>query len=105
MTKRLLGVLLFVALAVASAKTYDVKLLQPSIVAGTELKAGEYKLDLGNDKVVISDGKQSAESPVKVEQAEGKFSTTTVRYAVDQGKYKIQEIHLRGTKLKLVFND
>jgi hypothetical protein len=105
MTKKFLGVFLFLALVAASAKTFDVKLLQPSIVSGTELKAGEYRLDLTNDKVVIANGKQSAESAVKVEQSEGKFPTTTVRYAVEQGKYRVQEIHLRGTKLKLVFSD
>jgi hypothetical protein len=105
MTKRLLGVFLFLALAAASAKTYDVKLLQPSIVAGTELKPGEYRVDLTNGKVVITNGKQSAESVVKVEQSESKFATTSVRYAMDQGKYHVQEIRLGGTKLKLVFND
>jgi hypothetical protein len=105
MTKKLLGAFLFLALAAASAKTYDLKLLQPSIVAGTELKAGDYRIDVDNDKVVISNKDQSAQCAVKVEQSESKFSTTTVRYAVDAGKYRVQEIRLRGTKIKLVFYD
>ena len=90
MTKRFLGAFLFLGLVAASAKTYDLKLLQTSIVAGTELKPGEYRVDLNNDKVVISNGQQSAESAVKVEQSEAKFATTTVRYAVNDGKYRIQ---------------
>ena len=76
MTKKLLGAFVFLALAVASAKTYDLKLLQPSVVAGTELKPGDYRIDVDADKVVISDGNQSAQSAVKVEQSESKFSTT-----------------------------
>jgi hypothetical protein len=102
--KRILVVFLFVALAVASAKTYSVTLFQPSVVAGTELKAGDYRVNVDNDKVVITNGKQSVESAVKVEQTDSKFGSTTVRYANDEGKYRIQEIRLGGTKLKLVFD-
>jgi hypothetical protein len=103
-TKRILVAFLFVVLALASAKTYNVTLYQPSVVAGTELQAGNYKLDLQQDKIVISNGKQSVESAVKVEQSESKFGSTTVRYANADGKLRIQEIRLGGTKTKLVFN-
>jgi hypothetical protein len=103
-TKRILVAFLFVVLALASAKTYNVTLYQPSVVAGTELQAGNYKLDLQQDKIVMSNGKQSVESAVKVEQSESKFGSTTVRYANADGKLRIQEIRLGGTKTKLVFN-
>jgi lipopolysaccharide export system protein LptA len=103
-TKRILIAFLFIALAVVSAKNYSVTLYQPSVVAGTELKAGDYKLNLDSDKVVITNGKQSVQSQVKVEQGDSKFGSTTVRYANDEGKYRIQEIRLGGTNMKLVFN-
>ena len=90
--------------AVASAKTYNVTLFQPSIVGGAELQPGEYKLDLTESKVTIRSGKKSAEATVKVESADEKFGATSVRYQNGDGKYRIQEIRLGGTKTRLVFN-
>lgn len=92
------------ALGVASAETYSFTLFQPSVVQGTELKAGDYKLDVQDSKVVIKGGRKSLEAAVKVENSETKFSATTVRYTVDNGKHSIQEIRLGGTRTKLVFN-
>jgi len=92
------------ALTVASAKTYTVTLFQPSVLAGAQLKPGEYQLDLRDGKVVIKSGKQKVEAAVKVENAESKFSSTSVRYAGGEGAARIQEIRLGGTNLKLVFD-
>jgi hypothetical protein len=92
------------ALMVASAATYHVTFFQPSVVKGTELKAGDYRLNLQGDKVTIVSGKNAVEVPVKVEQGDQKFNTTTVRYATANGKDAIAEIRLGGTKTKLVFN-
>jgi hypothetical protein len=92
------------ALAVASAETYRVTLFQPTVVQGTELKAGDYRVDVKDAKVVIAAGKQSVEAPVKVENGDQKFGSTSVRYATENGKYAIQEIRLGGTKTKLIFN-
>jgi hypothetical protein len=75
------------------------------VVGGTELQPGEYKLDVQDTKVIVlKNGKQTAESEVKVETTDTKFSGTSVRYANGDGKYKVQEIRLGGTKTKLVFN-
>ena len=104
MTKRVIFAFLVLALAAASAKTYTVTLFQPAVLAGTELKPGEYQLDLNDTKVVIKNSKVKVECDVKVETADSKFNTTTVRFASGDGKLRIQEIRLGGTKLKLVFN-
>jgi len=104
MTKRVIFAFLALALAVASAKTYAVTLFQPAVLAGTELKAGQYQLDLNDTRVVIKHGKLKVECDVKVETADSKFATTTVRFANGNGKLRIQEIRLGGTNLKLVFN-
>lgn len=105
MSKRFLMSFLVAALAIATAKTYDVNFNQPVTVAGTELKAGDYRVDLTGDKVVITNGKQSVESAVKVEQADSKFQATSVLIAKTDGKMLVQEIHLGGTKTKLVFSN
>ena len=89
------------ALAVASAATtYRVTLFQPSVINGTELKPGEYKVEINNDKAVIRSGKTSAEATVKVENNDQKFRTNVVRYGPES---RVQEIRLGGTKTRLVF--
>ena len=92
------------ALAIASSSTYSVTLTQPSIVAGTELKAGDYKLSVENDKVTFIRGKERVEATAKTETAPTKFASTAVRYTTTDGKFTVQEIRLGGTYTKLVFN-
>lgn len=104
MTRKFVLSFLLVTLAVASAKTYTLTLSQPSVFGGSELQPGHYKLSLENDKVVITNGKQSVESAVKVEQSPSKFSATTIRYSNGEGKYRVQEIRVGGTKMRLVFD-
>jgi hypothetical protein len=95
----ILGVL---ALGVASAESYRVKLLQPSVVRGTELKPGEYRVNVENDKATITGGSQTLEAPVKVENSDTKFTKTSVRYTDEK---TVSEIRVGGTKTKLVFNN
>ena len=95
------------ALAVASAaNSYRVTLFQPSVVNGTELKPGDYKVTLkDNNKAVLTSGKTSIEANVRQETGDSKFSSTTVRYQNGDGKYRVQEIRLGGTNTKLVFEN
>jgi hypothetical protein len=92
------------ALGVASAASHKLTLFEPSIVNGTELKPGEYRMEIKDQTVVIKKGAQTVEAPVKVETADSKFSNTTVRYQNGDGKYRVQEIRVGGTKMRLVFN-
>jgi hypothetical protein len=68
----------FALAAVASSDTYRVTLFQSSSVNGTELKPGDYKLQVKDAKVVITRGKESVEAPLKVENGDQKFNATTV---------------------------
>ncbi len=102
MIKKVIFVLSTFALAVASAATsYRVTLFEKSMVNGTELKPGEYKLQVTDNKAVIQQGKTKAESTVKVETTEQKISSTSVKYV----NGAIQEIRIGGTKTKLVFEN
>jgi hypothetical protein len=103
MLKRFVLAFAIVALAVASAATYKVTLPQSSVVNGNELKAGDYRLNVQNDKVTIVNGKQSVEVPVKIENVGQTYDSTAVRYLDQGGKATISEIRLGGTKTKLVF--
>lgn len=103
-TMKFLAIFLTVAVFSAAAATYTVTLFQPSLVAGKELKPGDYKLIVEDGKAVIQKGKEKVEATVRVEQSDSKFSSTSVRYTEENGKLKIQEIRLGGTTTKLVFN-
>ena len=102
MLKKFILAFTILALAVASAATYKVT-LQPSVVNGTELKEGDYRLIVQTDKVTIVNGKQSIEVPVKIENVTRTYDSTVVRYSQEGGKSSISEIRLGGTKTKLVF--
>ncbi len=101
--------ILAIALATAgtvpsSGGTYKITLSQPSVVNGNDLKAGDYRLNLGTEKVTITSGKLSIEVPVTVQNGDQKFDNTAVRYTTVNGKSMISEIRLGGTKTRLMFN-
>jgi hypothetical protein len=111
MLKKFVVAFAILALALATAGTvpgpgssYKITLVQPSVVKGNALEAGEYRLNFGVEKVTIVNGKQSIEVPVKVESVDKKFETTAIRYTEEGGKSSISEIRLGGTKTRLVFN-
>jgi hypothetical protein len=87
----------------ALGRSYNVKLLRPSVVKDTVLKEGEYRLNLNNEMATIGNGKVSIEVPVKVETAESKFDATAIRYTELNGKSVISEIRVGGTKTKVIF--
>ena len=92
------------ALSVASAaSSYNITLSAPATVAGKQLKAGEYKVQVEGDKATIKSGSQSVETNVKVETGTEKFPQTTIRYDTAGGQYKVEQIRLGGTKTTLVF--
>ena len=103
-------VLLVCALAALSAaaanKSYTLTLFEPATIGGTELKPGSYKVEIGDQKAVIHNGKATSEVPVKVETNNGsKYSTTSVKINHENGQSRVEEIHLGGTNTRLVLNE
>ena len=93
------------ALAALGAETYRINLYQDCVIGGTEVKPGEYKLEVNGGSAAFLLGKTTvAETPVKVETTTNKFASTSVRYDNGDGKYRVQEIRLGGTNTKLMFN-
>jgi hypothetical protein len=102
--KKAFAVMFAIGISVAyAASSYHVTLYQPTTVNGTEFKPGEVKLELQGDKVVIKQGKISAESNVTVQNGTQKFDATSVGYHGDNAKTQVQEIRLGGTTTKLLF--
>ena len=95
---------LTVALVLASAKSHTVNLFQPAVLAGTELKAGEYKLEINGDKIQFKSGKLQVEAGVTVENGSQSYRATTLRLEDSGGRLHIKEIRLGGTSTRLVVN-
>jgi hypothetical protein len=93
------------ALAVASAASgHRVKVFVPSLIGSSELKPGEYIIEMDGESAVIKDGKRTVQtSPCKVEENAAKYAQTSIIYSNADGKNHVQEIHLGGTKTKLIF--
>lgn len=111
MLQRFLVVFAILALVLASAGTvpapgssFRVNISQQSVVKGTDLKPGEYKISLGTETATFAMGKTKVEAPVKIETAQEKFSSTAVRYTTENGKMMISEIRIGGTTTRLIFN-
>jgi hypothetical protein len=98
--KKIVLTLATLALAAASAaEKHTITLFQPSIIGGQELKAGEYRVEVRDNKMFVKNGKRTVEADVKVEAEASKIASTTVRYLGDK---QVTEIRLGGTKTKLV---
>ena len=88
------------ALGVAgAASTYSVKFYQPVTIGTTELKAGDYKVEMQGDKAVFKNGKTSVEVPATLEKSNTKYNFTSFTTADS----KVSEIDLGGTNSKIVF--
>jgi hypothetical protein len=108
MVKKLIVTFAILALAVAVAGTvsgprtnFKIVLAQPSVVSGTEFKAGECRLMIGDSKITLEQGKQSVVVPAKIENVENKYDVTAIRYSAQGEKQIMGEIRLGGTKTKI----
>ena len=89
----------------AAAQTHRVTLFQETLVNGTTLKPGEYKVIVDNGKAVLEKGKSRAEAQVNIETDIDQYMPTTIRYQNGDGQYRLKEIRLGGTNTKLVFSN
>ena len=103
--KKLLFVCALAGLAFAATRSYTFTLYETAMVGGTELKPGSYKVDVDDQKAVIHNGKEKSEVPVKIEQNPSRYIQTSVRLTSENGKYRVDEIHIGGSKTKLVLNE
>jgi hypothetical protein len=102
MKRKLLLSFALLGLAVASAKTYTVTLYQAAKLGSMELKPGEYRVEVVDQKAVFRNGTVHGEAPVKVETGDTRFNSTSVRLVGD-GTPQINEIRIGGTKTLLKF--
>jgi hypothetical protein len=97
-TKLMSGLVLAVGMA-SAASTYSLKLPDAVWVGGTQLKAGEYKVEMQGDKAVFKSGKSVVTVPATIGQNGQKYALTSFM-AEDS---KLLEIDLGGTSEKILF--
>jgi|HubBroStandDraft_2_1064218.scaffolds.fasta_scaffold142312_2 hypothetical protein len=100
MKKIMLAVATFALTALAASNTFHVTFDDAAWIGSTQVKAGDYKLQVEGDKATLKSGKTVIEAPAKLETADHKFETTGV---VMDSKGKVQEIQIGGTKDRIVF--
>jgi hypothetical protein len=102
--KTAMALMLAVVLVVSGAwaKSHEITLIRPAVVAGEELGPGDYQLKLDGSKMTLTKGKQSVTCDVTVETSPEKIRKTSVRMELVGGKYRVDEIRLGGTATKLV---
>jgi hypothetical protein len=97
-----LAAMAFAGTVPAAKSTFRITLMQPSVVNGTELKPGEYKLNLGDGKITLVQGKVSVDAPATIETQEKKFDATAIRYKAEGAKQVVAEIRIGGSKTRIV---
>lgn len=95
----LLGFATFGLAIVSAATSYNVTFYQPVMINGSELKAGDYKVELKDKMAVIKQGKTVTEAPVTIENEAQKFQRTSVRL----NGMQVEEIRVGGTNTRIVF--
>jgi hypothetical protein len=106
MSKQIFLAFAFAALSVASAATYNVTFVEPCVVKGRLLKAGDYQLNMKeNTAVILKGNKEQVEVPVKIEDTHVLYHRTRVLFQENKGKYSIHEIDLGGTTTKLTVDN
>ncbi|MCS7026712.1 MAG: hypothetical protein NZV14_18085 [Bryobacteraceae bacterium] len=104
MNKFVIGFLVLTLAIASAAETYRVTIFQPSMVAGKQLKPGDYKITVEGDKAILSQGRVAVEAPAKLETVEKKFNNTSVHYTNVDGKMQVQEIRIGNSNKKIVFS-
>ena len=97
--------LMLTGIWVANAKSYQITLGSQVKVGQTQLKAGEYSVDVkGNDATFRhAEGGKAVTIPVKVEKAGKKFDRTVVERVQDGDSERIKAIDIGGSDTQLEF--
>jgi len=99
MRKVVFSLATFALAAASAASSYSVKFDQPVTIGATELKPGDYKVEMQGDKAVFKSGKNVVEVPATLEKADKKYNYTSFS---SEGS-KVSEIDLGGTNMRIVF--
>lgn len=100
MKKIMLAVATLALTALAASNTFHVTFDSAAWIGGTQVKPGDYKVQIEGDKAILKSGKTVIEAPAKLETVEHKYAASGV--VVDSNQ-KVREIQIGGTKDRIVF--
>lgn len=100
MKKIMLAVATLALTALAASNTFHVTFDEAAWIGGTQVKPGDYKVQIEGDKAILKSGKTVIQAPAKLETADRKFAASGV--VVDSNQ-KVHEIQIGGTKDRIVF--
>ena len=88
-----------------ATKTYTIEVSEPAMAGDTLLNAGQYKLAVGDSKVVLTDTTtgERHEAPAAIETADKKFPSTTLTTTAENGTKRLKSISLGGTTTRVEF--
>ena len=98
-TKMLFTLSAFAVGIASAASNYNVKLYDSVWIGATQLKPGDYSIEMKGDKAVFKSGKTVVEVPATMGTSDTEYEYNAF-VAVDS---KLHEIDLAGTKSKLLF--
>ena len=101
--KKLLVLTLMLALvALAASNVFKVTFEAPAWVGPTEIKAGDYKLEIEGDKVLLITGKKEIPLPARVEVAPVDYKRTLVVTMPLGSKAQLKQIEIAKTRHRVV---
>jgi hypothetical protein len=80
---------------------FEVTLYHSVVLNGTTFKAGDAKIEIVDGKAVFTQGKVSAQTPVKVELVKDKFLQTKIGFKDSQ----ISDVSIGGTNKHVLFQE
>jgi len=104
-TLLIVGAMGLASIGIASAKSYDIVLTDPTMAGATALHAGQYKLKVEGNQAVFTDvqNSQSFTAPVTVQNGKTKFDDTRVESTRQGDMDHISSIDLGGSSTMLAF--
>ena len=101
----IIAALAVASLSIASAKSYEIVLDNPTVVGQSKLSAGHYRVKVNGASAEFINiaNNHTVTVPVKVENAGSKFTYTAVDTKTNNGVDQIESIELQDSTTKLGF--
>ncbi len=105
MLKKMLFAVAAFGIAVASAKSYSVKLADPYTIGSTQLKPGNYRVTVNGTSAVLADPQKKIQVNGTIQNETRKFDDTAVVSTQQRrGASELKAIELGGTHMQVNFN-
>jgi hypothetical protein len=97
--------LILAGVSIVSAKSYRISLVNMTAVGGSQLKAGEYSLEVKGENAIFTsdDSGKKFTIPVKVQTVQTKHQGTVLQTTSEGGTSRLKAIEVGGSTTLLQF--